>query len=242
MATGTTGTLTAAGSVTLTLGGNETRASIDISGTYGTVAFLIEGSADGTNYLTLAAIKRDTNAQATGSQTPADNATILYDVPVHKLSKVRVRATAVGSGTVAVGIQADAQLGLSVPAVTTTPTTYTEFVFPLVLAGIANGDLVTAFTPGFAGVIKKVFFVTDVPASTAAKLSTLNLEIGTTDLTGGTVALTTVSCNTKGKITEGAAVTAGNSFSATDAISVEASATTAFIEGSGSLHVIVASA
>ena len=106
---------------------------------------------------------------------------------------------------------------------------------PVTLSNIADGDVVTTFTPGFHGRIKDWDFVTDVPASTASKASTLNMEVGTTDLTGGTIALTTVACNARGKIVAGAAITAGAAFTNTDTISVEAASTTAFVEGTGSL-------
>jgi len=107
--------------------------------------------------------------------------------------------------------------------------------FPITLANLADGDIVTTVTPGFHGRIKKLDFVTHTPASTASKLSTLNAEIGTTNLTGGTVALTTVACNTMGKVVAGAAITAGAAFKDTDTISIEAASTTTFIEGDGTL-------
>lgn len=232
--------LTTTGSVTLTLDGKDTRAVIDISGTYGTVTGVLEGSRNGTSFFAIPAIDRLTNLSATGTLSPSDNATKCWEVNVHMLKAVRFRTTAVGSGTVAVAIESSAQLGVSTPVQTAQPTTYTLLSFPMVLANIANGDMVTSFTPGFAGRIVSTQFVTDVVASTASKLATLNLEIGTTDLTGGTVALTTVGCNTKGKIVAGAAITAGNTFTASDTISVEASSVTAFVEGSGSLQIVIA--
>lgn len=109
--------------------------------------------------------------------------------------------------------------------------------FPLTLASIADGDVVTNFRPGVDGVIEDVQFVTAVPASTASKLTTLNLEIGTTNLTGGTVALTTAAVNAIGKVVAGAAITGNNTLTRDSTLSVEASSTTAFVEGSGSLIV-----
>lgn len=106
---------------------------------------------------------------------------------------------------------------------------------PLTLASIADGDMVTGYTPGYKFKILAVDFVTTTVASTADKLSTLNVEIGTTNLTGGTVALTTASCDTRGEITAGSSVTAANTGTASDTISVEAASTTAFVEGSGVL-------
>lgn len=109
----------------------------------------------------------------------------------------------------------------------------------ILMSTIADGDLVTNFTPGFAGKIVKTYWIQDVPVTTADKLSTLNLEIGTTNLTGGEVALTSAACTPKGKVIAGAAITAGNYFGATDTISVEAASTTAFVEGTGSLYAVL---
>lgn len=119
---------------------------------------------------------------------------------------------------------------------------YSFLTFDLTLSALANGDVVTSFPLAFAGTIKSVDFVTNVVASTAAKLATLNLELGATNVTGGVVSLTTVSCNTVGKVTAGTAVTAANSFVAGDLLSIEASGVTTFIEGSGTLIVTVQSA
>lgn len=101
------------------------------------------------------------------------------------------------------------------------------------LAELADGDIVTTLTPGFAGVIDSVDFFTGKAVTTAAKASSLNLEIGTTNLTGGVVALTSANCTPKGVKVAGTAVTAANSFSATDTISIEAASTTTFVEGNG---------
>lgn len=109
--------------------------------------------------------------------------------------------------------------------------------FPMLMTDIADGDLVTTFTPGFPGVITKTYWVQNYAVTTADKLSTLNLEIGTTNLTGGAVSLTSAACTPVGKVIAGTAVTAGNRFDADDTISVEAASTTAFIEGDGALIV-----
>jgi hypothetical protein len=114
------------------------------------------------------------------------------------------------------------------------------FNLPITLANITGaGDVLTDFTPGFSGRIVKTQFSVSTRATTASKAVTLNLEIGTADLTGGTIALTTANCGTLGAVVAGTAVTAANTFSATDTISVEASSVTAFAEGAGTLHVTV---
>jgi len=107
------------------------------------------------------------------------------------------------------------------------------------MSTIADGDLVTTITPGFAGKIRSVYWVQDVPVTTAAKASTLNLEIGITDLTGGVVSLTSATCTPKGVVIAGTAITAGNVFKADSTISVEAASTTSFVEGSGSLYAVI---
>lgn len=103
--------------------------------------------------------------------------------------------------------------------------------FHLKLAKLADGDIVTAFTPGYAGRIKKVYDVVTDPATTGGKASTLNLEIGATNLTGGVLALTSANQTPLGAVVEATAITGANVFSATDTISLEASATTTFAEG-----------
>jgi predicted RecA/RadA family phage recombinase len=110
---------------------------------------------------------------------------------------------------------------------------------PVKLANLANGDIVTTFTPGFAGTIEKISFVVTDPATTADKAATLNLEIGTTDVTGGVLSLTTTACGTLGKVTDATAITGNNAFEDDDAISVEATNVTAFAEGEGALLIVL---
>lgn len=119
---------------------------------------------------------------------------------------------------------------------------YSVMSIPVQLSQLANGDIVTEYTPGFAGSIVKASFAVTVPATTAAKAATLNLEIGTTNLTGGVIALTSANCTPLGKVNDGTAITAGNTFTSTDAISVEAASVTAFVEGAGVLLLVLKSA
>jgi len=106
-----------------------------------------------------------------------------------------------------------------------------NFTFSLDLAKLANGDLITGMVPGYAGRIKSFRSSVLVAATTPAKTATLNLEIGTTDVTGGVLALTSANCTPIGKVNAATAITALNTFSATGAISVEVSGVDAFIEG-----------
>ncbi len=111
---------------------------------------------------------------------------------------------------------------------------------PVQLAAITgNGDVVTEYTPGFAGRVKKMDFVVTTPATTASKAAALNAEIGTTNVTGGVVSLTTANCTPLGAKVLGTAVTAANAFTATDTISIEAASVTAFAEGQGNLLLVL---
>ncbi len=122
---------------------------------------------------------------------------------------------------------------------------FMTFALPVTdMTKIANGDVVTTFTPGFPGRIKNWYWVQNVACSTADKLSTLNLEIGTVNVettpgTNSTISLTTVACNTVGKVVAGTGIGLHNSFSKTDTVSVEASATTTFGQGAGVIMIVV---
>ena len=111
----------------------------------------------------------------------------------------------------------------------------TTVAIPITLANVADGDILTAYTPGYKFKVLSVDFAVGVPVTTADKLSTLNVEIGTTNLTGGAVALTSANCTPLGAVVAGSAVTGANTGGASDTISVEASSTTAFAEGDGYL-------
>ena len=104
---------------------------------------------------------------------------------------------------------------------------------PVNLASVANGDVLTNYVPGYAFKILSVSFAVSVPVTTAAKATTLNLEIGTTDLTGGAIALTSANCTPLGALVAGSSITAANTGTATDNVSIEAASTTAFVEGAG---------
>jgi hypothetical protein len=118
---------------------------------------------------------------------------------------------------------------------------YSVMTIHITMAQLADGDILTSFIPGFAGSIEKVTFNPTVPVTTAAKASTLNLEIGTTNLTGGVLALTSANCATLGTIVAGTAITAANVFTDSDTVSLEASSTTTFIEGEGDLYILLKS-
>ncbi len=118
---------------------------------------------------------------------------------------------------------------------------YSILSLPIVLSKVTDADVLTEITPGFAGSIEKVWFAVTDPATTAAKLTTLNLEIGSTNLTGGAIALTSANCTPLGNVIAGSTITAANVFTDSDTISVEATSTTAFVEGQGVLHIVLKS-
>lgn len=110
--------------------------------------------------------------------------------------------------------------------------------FPVQLANVTTTqDVVTDVAPGVDGIIEYFYYVANVPASTASKTVDFNLEIGTTNLTGGVLTLTTVAANTMGKVTAATAITGNNRITSRDLLSIEAANVTAFAEGSGSFHI-----
>jgi hypothetical protein len=106
------------------------------------------------------------------------------------------------------------------------------WIFQMNLADLSNADVLTEWIPGFAGTITDFIAIVQKAATTAAKAATINIEIETTDLTGGVLGLTSANMTPKGVQVASSAITAANVFSATQKISVEASGVTAFIEGS----------
>lgn len=109
-----------------------------------------------------------------------------------------------------------------------------ELTWNLPLVGITgNVDVVTAYTPTYAFKILGTCFAVTKVVTTAAKAATLNLEIESTNLTGGVVALTSTNCTPLGAIVPGTAVTAANTGTAGQTISLEAASVTAFSEGDG---------
>lgn len=119
-------------------------------------------------------------------------------------------------------------------------TQVTSLSIPVSLAGITMAmDIVTGLVPGVDGEIVNVQFVVTEVVTTGGAAVDLNVEIGTTNLTGGVVELTSANCATLGAVIAGSAITANNTLESTDAISVEASDVSAFSEGAGVLIVTI---
>src|SRR4051812_48488657 len=69
------------------------------------------------------------------------------------------------------------------PSATIAPGTGVQTVaVPIIFASLANGDVLTNYTPGYKFKLLSVSVAVSKPATTAAKAATLNLEIGTTDV------------------------------------------------------------
>lgn len=95
-------------------------------------------------------------------------------------------------------------------------------------------DLLTNFTPGHRFKLVKWAFVTTTAGTGTSASQVFNLEIGTTNTTGGVLTLLLANTDTIGKITAATAITALNEGAATDTISIEMAASgTVFTAGAG---------
>lgn len=112
MSASASGSLTTTGSVTLTKPATDTMATLAVDGTYGTLAFVVEGTIDGTNWSGIAAVRYDTGAVVTGSIAPADNTEQIWKVPSEGLIGVRARVTAIASGAANFVINSRSYVGL----------------------------------------------------------------------------------------------------------------------------------
>lgn len=102
--------------------------------------------------------------------------------------------------------------------------------------GLSTGalDLLTTYTPGYAFELLSFDFVTTIVGAGAGATQAFNLEIGSTNVTGGVVTVDLASTNTVGEISSGTAITADNVGTSASTISVEmAAGGTVFTSGSG---------
>lgn len=111
---------------------------------------------------------------------------------------------------------------------------------PVVLSKHSNGSIAARFTPGFAGSIVGLSFSVTDPVTTGAKAATFTPAIAGVSTTGGAVALTSANCTPVGAGVAGSAVTAGNTFTAGQEVTIVASGVTAFVEGQGVLYLALA--
>jgi hypothetical protein len=114
---------------------------------------------------------------------------------------------------------------------------------PITLAsmGTGGGDLATNIPMPFRGKITGTpVFITSVAGTGSGATQTLNLEIGSTNVTTWGITITLASTSDIGEKTTGTAATALNEFDAGDTLSVEYAASgTVFTAGSGMLYIPV---
>jgi hypothetical protein len=104
----------------------------------------------------------------------------------------------------------------------------------LVSLTTAAADLMTAYTPGYAFELLSLEWVTTTLGTGASASQVINLEIGTTNVTGGVLTLLLADTDTLGKKTAATAITAANTGTAADTISIEVAASgTVFTAGAG---------
>lgn len=107
---------------------------------------------------------------------------------------------------------------------------------PANLSTLSTGgvDVVTGFIPGHKFKILSYEFITTVAGTGASASLVFNFEIGTTNLTGGALTLLLADTDTIGKRTAATAITAANTGTSTDTVSLEvAGSGTAFTAGAG---------
>lgn len=152
---------------------------ISITGTYGTATAIFEGSDDGgTTWFTVAAARDDTNVIETG-YTSLTNTSRSWQINNSGFDSVRVRSTAVASGTVNVRISSSAApnssgatvaIGAALPAGTN--------VIGAVAASISGTVLITGSvqqgtTPWLIGSVYG-----NISGSVAATITNTNLNVG----------------------------------------------------------------
>lgn len=115
-------------------------------------------------------------------------------------------------------------------------------IISMLAANIADGDIVTAYPLGAA--VGGSFMITGFYSITTATLTTtgdstiLNIEIGSTNLTGGALTISEAAHATLGSVATATAITGANFGTASDTISIEAASTAAFTGGSVTLHIV----
>lgn len=108
----TSGDLTATGSVTLTkTNPSDVAVTAVISGTYGTVTFVFEGTVDNTNWFPLVAGQLADGLLVSGTISPTDDSERAFVVRAENCSQVRLRYTAIASGTFSVNMTSSNAIG-----------------------------------------------------------------------------------------------------------------------------------
>ena len=104
----------------------------------------------------------------------------------------------------------------------------------------AAAELMTNYTLGYKFKILSLAFITTTISTGTAASMTLTLKITATGVTGGSLNLTLAGTNTLGKLTSATGITALNTGSATDTLSIEVTeGGTVFTAGAGKLLITV---
>lgn len=114
----------------------------------------------------------------------------------------------------------------------------TAYVQTFVLAaGISNADVITSFPAPFEGEVVALRVIVSAAVTTGSKASTLTAYINGAAVSGAALATTSANMTPMGKVLSATATTghASTKFSAGDLLSVTASSTTTYIEGSCSI-------
>jgi len=121
---------------------------------------------------------------------------------------------------------------------------YTTLAFPVTLSEMDNVAIVTNYVPGFAGQIVKTAYVANVPTTDAAdsNFTITPSVVGVGNVTGGVVTLDVGAAgtdpDTKGKVINGTAITATNTFTNVQGITLTVNNTSnAFADGTGTVLV-----
>lgn len=147
--------------------------------------------------------------------------------------------TASGSGSIAgIALESGASGNIVSMLIEKKPVAFETLMFQVNLAAIPAGDVVTSYPLPGSGRIIGFRYVPTAVTTTAGDGMNLNLEIGTTNLTGGVLGLTSANTNTLGVVVEATAITGNNTYAPGALLSIEgATGAGAFAEGSGSLHI-----
>lgn len=166
-----------------------------------------------------------TAALATNTTAAASTAFVLANAGATK-TQIAALAALTDSTTGVAGATLAATVGIVTVAI------------PIQLASMttAAADLMTNYVPGYAFELLSLEYVTTTIGTGASASQVLNLEIGTTNVTGGVLTILLADTDVLGEKKAATAITAANVGTASDTLSIEvATAGTVFTAGAGIL-------
>lgn len=108
---------------------------------------------------------------------------------------------------------------------------------------LANGDILTGMPLQGTGKIVDFYAIVKEATTDADAAATINLELGTTNLTGGVITIDdtagSTAIDTMGAKIDATTITAGNVFHHGDTLSVEAASVTAYSGGAVELFIVI---